>query len=50
MKSLIIGGSGMIGSYLTKTCESQGYETEFTYFQKTHPVGILIKLSNSKIV
>ena len=34
MKSLIIGGSGMIGSYLTKTCESQGYETEFTYFQK----------------
>ena len=34
MKSLIIGGSGMIGSHLTNACKSQGYETISTYFEK----------------
>ena len=34
MKSLIIGGSGMIGSHLAKACKSQGYETISTYFEK----------------
>ncbi len=34
MKSLIIGGSGMIGSHLTKASKSQGYETISTYFEK----------------
>ena len=34
MKSLIIGGSGMIGSHLAKACKSQGYETISTFFEK----------------
>tara|TARA_B100001123_G_scaffold58163_1_gene62552 strand:+ start:99 stop:980 length:882 start_codon:yes stop_codon:yes gene_type:complete len=34
MKSLIIGGSGMIGSHLTDACKSDGYETVSTYFEK----------------
>ena len=34
MKSLIIGGSGMIGSHLTNACKSQGYETISTFFEK----------------
>ena len=33
MKILIIGGSGMIGSYLIKSCKNEGYDTEFTFYK-----------------
>ena len=33
MKIVIIGGSGMIGSYLIKSCKNEGYDTEFTFYK-----------------
>ena len=33
MKILIIGGSGMIGSYLIRSCKNEGYDTEFTFYK-----------------
>ena len=33
MKILIISGSGVIGSYLIKSCKNEGYDTEFTFYK-----------------
>jgi len=33
MKILIIGGNGMIGSYLIRSCKNEGYDTEFTFYK-----------------